>query len=164
VFCCDAFRSQWSCDVEACADRCNSLNGDRVLIEDRPAGTSDDCACSAGGWRGEIIIKWLKETFKAPGEALFFGTLGFPPRILFEFVWKQPRMTSKARWVSRLSTMIPGSRHKYLHDHRRSRRRLHTGDGKAVDAGSGEAQGLEGQCGPGKVGAANGTRSAETAS
>jgi hypothetical protein len=25
----------------------------------------DDCACSAGGWRGEIIIKRLKETFKS---------------------------------------------------------------------------------------------------
>ena len=163
MFCCDAFRSQWSCDVEACADRCNSLNGDRVLIEDRPAGTSDDCACSAGGWRGEIIIKRLKETFKSARLGAFFWYLLSPPRILFEFVWKQPRIGSKARWVSPLFTSIPRSRHKYLHDHRRSRSRLHTGDCEAVDAGSGDAQGLKGQCGSSKAGAANCARSTETA-
>ena len=102
MFCCDAFRSQWSCDVEACADRCNSLNVDRVLIEDRPAGTSDDCACSAGGWRGEIIIKRLKETFKAPGEALFFDTLNSPPRMPFlSLCGNNQDFSSVARWVPR---------------------------------------------------------------
>jgi hypothetical protein len=29
-----------------------------------------------------LITKRLKETFKAPDEALFFGTLKFPPRLL----------------------------------------------------------------------------------
>ena len=79
-------------------------------------------------------------------------------------MWKQPRIGSKARWVSPLFTSIPGSRHKYLHDHRGSRSRLHTGDGEAVDAGSGEDQSPAGQCGSGEVGTANSERSTETAS
>ena len=62
------------------------------------------------------------------------------------------------------STMIPGSRHKYLYDHRRSRSGLHKGDGETVDAGPGKDQGSAGQCGSGKAGAANRSRSAKTAS
>ena len=41
--------------------------------------------------------------------------------------------------------------------------RLHTGDCEAVDAGSGEDQSPAGQCGSGKAGAANSTRSAKAA-
>ena len=51
--------------------------------------------------------------------------------------------------------------YKYLHDHRRSRSRLHTGDGEAVDAGSGKDQSPAGQCGSGEVGTANRSRSAK---
>ena len=94
----------------------------------------------------------------------FFGTLSAPPRILFEFVWKQPRIGSKVRWVSPPFMGIPRSRHKYLHDHRRSRSRLHTGNGEAVDAGPGKDQSPAGQCGSGEVGTANSERSTETAS
>jgi hypothetical protein len=48
-----------------------------------------------------------------------------------------------------------------MHEHRRSRSRLHTGDGETVDAGSGKDQSSAGQCGSGKAGAANSSRSAK---
>ena len=54
VFCCDAFGSEWGCDVEACVNGCNGPNGDRVLIEDRAVSASDDGACSAGGRRWDL--------------------------------------------------------------------------------------------------------------
>ena len=50
MFCCDVFRPEWGCDVEACANSRHCLHGDRVLIEiDHQARATTAPVAQAGG-------------------------------------------------------------------------------------------------------------------